>query len=541
LSANESFHRISENRRLFDGVLSKAKTAYQKEDYESALAWAKIGAHFAFIRHPGIYTNPILENLLLEIAQKVSVDPVENGLPTPFNNEPKGTHKKRFLHIMTESYGTGGHSPFIARWIENTKDNSVHSLITTAQKAPMPDLLTNSVQASGGFYRSLTELAPTLMEQTRLLRGFAHSWADVIVLFVHPFDPLPIVAFGREDGPPVLFCNHADHAFWLGTSIADVVFDYHPTATELCRQRRGIDQTKLLPIPLTEGILENKRNSNRSELGFNDTDIILLTIGREEKFLPFQKYDFLDTMVEVLRNHPNVKLVAVGPAQLGMWKKAAASVQNRIQAVGTVDRQTLEKYYDIADLYVASFPCGSGTSMLEAGLHGIPLLGLNIAELPHFSGSDDLAFRDSDVYESSVEGLKRKLECMIADTVESRGRAVAVVDSIMREHCSPGWNRYLEDVLGVLPVQHAVKNVKDINDHLDYSDMFWEQMSSSMLFNEAPENSISRLIRVYSNYLARSEVRSTQAQYLIHSFSKVNSLKRFRQFTRSFTEFINSA
>ena len=405
-------------------------------------------------------------------------------------------------------------------------------------------MLRDAVDQSGGWYCSLTELSPSLVEQALLLRLLAQNWADVIVLFIHPFDPIPSVAFGIDGGPPVIFCNHADHAFWLGSRIADVTVDYHSSAGDLSARRRGITASKLLPIPLskTDGVIQN--GDARKALGFDIKDVVLLTIGRAEKFYPFDSYDFLDVMVKFLKGHPNVKLVAAGPSSEGRWRIASSPVEGRIQALGIIEREKLEEYYAAADVYVPSFPCGSGTSMLEAAMHNLPIVGLHLSELPHLSLEDDVGFAKLKVHRSTLESFVESLESA-ADScrsMEQKEGASLVKENIEHEHCPPGWNSYLDTVLQSLPSQHTVRaSMAVTKDEVDFTDVYWEQLSAQMMSNELPQHSLSRLVRVYGRYLSKADMLAAQAESLMSAFLKIDSFKRTRQFLMDFKEFVSSA
>jgi hypothetical protein len=534
--------QILESERIFKKAVERADIAFRRGDLNSVVAWAKIAAHFAFVRHPGFYTDSTLENLLLNVAQKLEKE--SSSLNTNFllKTKPKDYSKMRFLHVITESYGTGGHSSFIARWIKNSSDSSVHSLVmTAAHNGSLTSMLSSSVTQSGGWYCSLSEVSQNLLEQALFLRQLARNWADVVVLFIHPFDPLPTVAFGINGGPPIIFCNHADHAFWLGSSVADVMADYHSSGGLLSAKRRGTFGSKVLPIPLPKTKPTIRNTVVRKELGLRDDDVMLLTIARDEKFLPFGNYDFLEVLVRTLKRHPKAKLFAVGPIHQGRWEKASALVDGRIKALGALDRSVLETYYDAADLYVGSFPCGSGTALLEAGIHDIPLVGLHIKELPHLSGGDDVAFQKLSVHASSINEFTELLEFMINDCYSCRQKAMLVKENIEREHCSPGWNAYLDDVLQSLPSQHSVRKPKPIGSQTDYADVYFSQIDSEMLSNELPEHSFGRLVRVYARHLPKTEVVNAQAKSFIEALPKVDSLKKWKEYLYNLREFLNSA
>ncbi|MFL8467501.1 hypothetical protein Q3395_20905, partial [Clostridioides difficile] len=51
---------------------------------------------------------------------------------------------------------------------------------------------------------------------------------------------------------PILHVNHYDSTFWLGTSIADIVIDFSETSQLITLDKRGIDKSEILPMPLKE-------------------------------------------------------------------------------------------------------------------------------------------------------------------------------------------------------------------------------------------------------------------------------------------------
>ncbi|XHH09330.1 MAG: hypothetical protein ACFCUE_01525 [Candidatus Bathyarchaeia archaeon] len=516
--------QILESQKLFEKIVDTANRAYEKGDFNSVMAWAKIAAHFAFVRHPGFFVSPKLESLLLRVASEIQ-DQTE---PSMVNTKLPG--KTCFLHVITECYETGGHSAFLDRWIKTTSHNSIHSLVSTANFKPIPEKLVQSIAASGGFCSSLPETSQSLTDQALNLRSLARNWADVSVLSIQPFDPLPIVAFGVKDVPPVIFCNHADHAFWLGASVTDVLANYHYYGRLLCEERRGLHESKTLPIPLLKKESAKGRDEARKELGLQNDETMLLTVGRIEKFYPFLGYNFLEVMVEVFQKHPKLKMFAVGPASVGEWRKASEVVDGRIMAVGIVAQERLETFYAAADLYVPGFPCGSGTALLEAGLHGIPIVGLHSEELPYLCIEDDVSFEPLKVYASSVPEFLGTLNLMISNAQACRQRALTVKENIKQEHCSPGWDKYLTALLQSLPAHHNVQEPKPAKHlNIDYMDQYLSQLDSYMLNNELLEQSLGRLVRVYSKDLKKLEALKIQVA-LLKSLNKTSNLQQDKNF-----------
>ncbi len=241
--------QLFQNKKLFEKAVSRAQIALKNDKLNSAIAWAQIGADFALYKHPGFYTSVTLESLLLEVANRLHEQREARDIDQKIHIKHTNTNKKHVLHVMTEAFGYGGHTRLVSAWIKNTFDTAVNSVVTTVQQDPLPDDLASSIAASGGKYQSLAAFSSNPLTRSFLLRQLSRNWADVVVLHVHPSDAIPIVAFGVAEGPPVIFLNHADHAFWLGASVADVVANLRPSGQKITLGRRGIKNSKILPIP----------------------------------------------------------------------------------------------------------------------------------------------------------------------------------------------------------------------------------------------------------------------------------------------------
>jgi glycosyltransferase involved in cell wall biosynthesis len=444
------------------------------------------------------------------------------------------------LHVATEVYSGGGHSAFITRWIDATKASSSHSLITTNSSNALPEELFWAIEESGGWHLSLPAMTQTLVERALLLRHLADSWADIVVLTVHPFDTLPTVAFGVEGGPPVLFCNHADHQFWVGASIIDVPVEYHASGGLVSNNRRGIRDSQVLPIPLPKTISNPaKPETAKEKLGLKNNEMMLLTVAREEKYLPYDGVDFFDVMVKFLKLHTDLKLFAAGPAPQGRWIEASTLTNGCIKALGPLDRQHLNELFDAADVYVSSFPCSSATAMLEAGLHGVPLVGLQNREMPHLTGQDDVAFEGLPIYAASVEEMFAFLEALIENRSYSKEWAIKAQKRIENTHRPPVWNRYLDKILQSLPSKHKIRILPQLNGELDYSDHYLAYLNSKMLSDELVEHTFARLIRVvYANHLSRKDCFNLQARALCEALPKIKSKSKAKEYLYNFREFL---
>jgi hypothetical protein len=493
------------NQKLFEKAVCRAQIELKNDKLNSAVAWAQIGADLALYKHPGFYTSVALESVLLEVANRLHEQQETRDVGQKIHIKHTNTDKKHVLHVMTAGFGSGGHTRLVSAWIKNTCDTAVNSVVTTDQMDPLPIDLVSSITASGGNYHSLATLSSNPLTRSLILRQLGRNWADVVVLHVHPSDATPIVAFGVAEGPPVIFLNHADHAFWLGTSVADVVADIRPSGQKITLGRRGIKNSKILPIPILKANPMSNHEVIRKQLNINKDKIVLLSVGDQFKYTPFGDYDFVSTMEKVLKRNPNVVLFVIGPRQNRRWTEASARVGGRIKAIGLIDWSKLHAYYACADIYVEGFPVGGLTAMLEAGFRGIPIIGVRTPEAPILNGSDDIAIKNFDLHVPSLEIFTSSLECMIVQPSLRIQKTIQVKHSIERIHFPPGWTDFLDDLMKSLPSQHNPKIKESSNLSQGNTDIFWAGLEAVALESQQHQFMLDLMLTKHSRYASRNE------------------------------------
>jgi hypothetical protein len=505
LKLEKSTKQLIQNKKLFEKAVSRAQIALKNGKLNSTIAWAQIGADFALYKHPGFYTSMTLESILLEVANRLHEQRETRDIDQKVFFKHTDTNKKHVLHVMTAGFGSGGHTRLVSAWIKNTCVIAVNSVVTTVQQGPLPVDLASSIAASGGEYQSLAAFSSNPLTRSFLLRQLSRNWADVVVLHIHPSDAIPIVAFGVAEGPPVIILNHADHAFWLGASIADVVADLRPSGHKITLDRRGIKNSKILPIPILKPIPPSNCEVIRKQLNIKNDKIVLLTVGDQFKYTSFGGYDFVSVVESILRRNPNVVLFAVGPRQNRRWTGASARVDGRIKIIGAIDWSKLQAFYAIADIYVEGFPVGGLTAMLEAGVRGIPIIGVCTPEAPVLNGSDDIAIKSFNLHTPSIERFTSALESMIVQPSLRIQKIMQVKQSIERIHFQPGWNDFLDDLMKSLPSQHIPKIKVSSNLSQDNTDIFWAGLSAAALKNQQQQFILDLTLIQHAKYASRKE------------------------------------
>ena len=151
--------------------------------------------------------------------------------------------------------------------------------------------------------------------KARWLREIARSSADLVVLHHYCEDVVPIVAFAVGGGPPVAVLNHADHHFWLGSTVADAVINQREIGKDLSERRRFARRNVVLPIPLEEPPGRLPRTEARRLLGIPDDQVVLLSSGAPYKYIPCDGKNFFETASKILDRNPTAHLYLLGVAR----------------------------------------------------------------------------------------------------------------------------------------------------------------------------------------------------------------------------------
>ena len=212
-------------------------------ELERAGTWAYVAAMTASHCGHSWLCSPPIERMLARLGERIA-----RRAPIALPDAAPG----RWLHVLTVSTPIGGHTALARRWIERNPMSQQHSVLLTGQAAEdAAPALAAAARASGGSVHSIASVRG-LIERAAALRRHAYEHADVVVLHVHPWDVLPVMAFAVAGGPRVLLMNHADHAFWIGCAVADQVVDFRDSGAQLSARFRAARDLARLPLPLDD-------------------------------------------------------------------------------------------------------------------------------------------------------------------------------------------------------------------------------------------------------------------------------------------------
>lgn len=357
---------LKDHERELDDRIAALESCTRQGRFGDAAVAAQIAANYAVLWHPGVFASPRLESALWTLARA--------ALSCPGTPKRGLTDARKVMHVATQLAGTGGHSRNLWRWIRADAGRQ-HSVVVTRQTAPVPVALVDAVSASGGRIVSVNRQPGSLLAWARSVQKQIVS-ADLVILHTHNMDVIPFLALaGMNARPVVALLNHADHGFWIGSTLVDAVISSRRSGQALCAKRRGIEDARNLLLPLclgSEAMPVGDKAQARRSLGISDDRIVLLSVARAGKFRPFEGGSLAEALAGILRADPRLLYMAVGAGP--DYANAAEFSDVRQQVLAIAETPHTADFYAGADIYIDTFPFASVTSLFEAGLYRLPLL-----------------------------------------------------------------------------------------------------------------------------------------------------------------------
>lgn len=442
--------RFDARLRACDGVMAWCLRNAERHEAAGALeqagTWAYVGALTASQAGHSYLCAAPLEALLLRLGERMKAD---HAPPQRTGQSPQ-----RWLHVLSVSTAVGGHTALARRWIERNPMRQQHAVVLTAQPAAdVAPALAAAVRTSGGVVTSIAGVRG-LLARAAALRTMAWHHADVVVLHVHPWDVLPVLAFALPGGPPVLLMNHADHAFWVGCAVADQVIDFRDSGAALTSRFRAPRAAGHLPVPLDDVPAAPHERALACAVAPAVTDrrLVLLTVGRASKYREHARLDFARAARGILSDRPQCVLVGVGPAPADpRWRHLASATGDRACALG--ERTDLAVWHAACDLYLEGFPVGSYTALLEGAQAARPFVRKPLLAPAQWLPVDQgalAAFPPPDTPQAYAEAVLG----LVDDPMARRAMAARARSAVHQHHVTQ-WPAHLQSWCASLAEDHV--------------------------------------------------------------------------------------
>ena len=431
--------RFERNISVYDSLVRMLPALKHKVTSDSILTVTEAIAQFAANYHAGRFADGALENPALEIGTTLNHERANTR--TLVTSGAHSGRRRTILHVATGATLFGGVGRTILNWI-SADDQHRHVLALTKDHA-LSTTLEQAVVTSGG---SVARLEGALLDRAAAARALAVQ-ADLVFLHHGRADVIPTVACATAGLPPVGLVNQADHTFWLGKSVADVVVHQRVIGLPLSVERRASHNNASLPIPLRDPFeatsVGSSRQRARAVLGIPSSQLMLASVGRAVKFMPNATHNFFATVTKLLDRHQDAHVYVVGPMLQDLVGYEPRAAHPRIHFVGFQQDPSL--FSTACDLYLESFPFGSQTSCLEACLGARPPLLAYAPESPLFVFHDESVATLLTNASGEAEYLDRASE-MLGARSHRLALGEEVRERVLSAHVGAQWLQRLHEV-----------------------------------------------------------------------------------------------
>lgn len=177
--------------------------------------------------------------------------------------------------------------------------------------------------------------------------------------------------------------KNAQRIVAVSKALADIVIELGAHESRVKVIHNGVDINKFKRIDKTKA---------RKELGLNEKDIILISIGA---LIPRKGHEFLIDGIKMLIENEGldkIKLLIVGDGELKTYlvsKIESNGLQNNVRLIGAVPHDELYKWLSASDFFcLTSSREGWPTVFFEAWACGVPVLATSVHGAPEAICSD---------------------------------------------------------------------------------------------------------------------------------------------------------
>lgn len=496
-SSNKNLDR---NKQFYDYFINKKilelKDTLSDQEVVERIAFL---AKFAWRNHSGYYYDGRLENILFDYGQQldkyIDKKKVEERIATLFTKENGYT----ILHVATEIDDAGGHTRILYQFLKRYKDKHQIVLLTDQNGKKIPQCFVNDVD---NITIVALDSTITVFERAYILR-YVSTVSKEIILYHHPYDAVPIVAFSHNTCPPVMLLNHAHSWFWLGASITDIVLVLTKFHENFTLKTRPVPKVHYFPFTqlddLEESVDQVDKLKAKKNIGLSSYHICIITIGTPEKFIPNSRYNFYKTAKKIIEQFENVELFVIGISENSHIRNRYDLNTKRFHLVGMVSDPS--DYYKAADICLDALPQPSLGGTLFSTLIGMacPLYKYGAANV--FNGNN---FVQAKLYEQCIGTLKnekeylKKLDFLVNNPDIRSAIATEIREGIFMEHSK---GLYLEIIRELLVLadntNHAPRKIPD--------GLYYYDADSAEIADASSLQDLSSTFKYFETYLNKRD------------------------------------
>jgi len=369
------FKRDIEN---YTYLKSKAIDAFREGKLEQALDYAYVAATYAWGIHLGVWYDSELEELLSKIAGRTKEKERDTSKWVKSNDQRKKERNvKSIAHIASSLSDVGGHSKVLKQWINLLKELVDNQILYITNTSNMPTKYSHldNFKIEGIKIKQLSWNDSYTNRIKELIKLLKNDLPDIVILYIHPNDVIAATALlALSNKPYTIFFNHADHVFWLGRIVTDLLVEWRSESVKYSKMFRNIN--KVYIVPLTTDIKPKK--VSKTVYGIPDDATLSVSIGSFYKVLGDPEWNYFEVIEKVLKRFPNHYhlFVTTLPDRDTLERYLPKDPDIRRRFIITGPFSNLQSVYGAAHFLIETFPCIGGMVRVEAMACGLPIVAI---------------------------------------------------------------------------------------------------------------------------------------------------------------------
>jgi hypothetical protein len=468
---NNSFKLLERNKFFYDYFVEN-KIIKVKNKLTDQELMKRIGlvAKFSWRNHAGYFFDGKIENILYDYGNNlekcIDIDRMQHIVRRSFSDIEDYT----ILHLATNLYEVGGHTRMLYQFIKRYDKGNQLLVLTGQGKQNIPNWFISGISSDIKIVR--LDSFDSFFDRAYILRYISNLCKHVIS-YHHPYDIIPILSFSINKCPPVIIENHAHSWFWLGPSIADLVFTHSLYHKDFTLKTRPVEKVHYLPstdIDDPDVAFDIKdKYSFKEKLNISRGTLCIITVGTPDKFVPNSHYDFFKTAEKIVHRFKNVEIFIIGISTIPRESKYYKLDKEKIHLVGPVSDPG--DYYKAADIYLESLPQPSTGATINSTPTGLccPLLKYGSGDAFNMNNAIQ-----SELYKKFIgsildeEDYLNKIDFLINNPEVRWSLAKEIKDNYLKNYSNQIMTKAIKEMLSLM--ENKIHSPKKIPNGTYYSD-----------------------------------------------------------------------
>lgn len=317
--------------------------------------------------------NIDFNNLILEIAENIFKDKKTVLCKTQIDFScPK------ILILNTQIYDSGGHTEVALRFIKEFKDDFLIDFYITS----LSELTENTAPIKSKIIKDMANefYHPIFHDYDKkifdLYNRIIENKYTTIFVNIHMYDVVGCAVLGllkKHTNINIIYFNHADHFYCLGTDFADVIITRlknNKPVTPYLENKKNVHQALFLENNEVNHYSAKEIMDLKARLNIPQNAFITISGSSFYKFGD----EYFELIKKILDNNENVYHIFVCDVKKTGFDKMHKIINHHPRFIQTNFVPNFDLYIQTSDLFIDSFPQGSALTLIDCIKHSKPVV-----------------------------------------------------------------------------------------------------------------------------------------------------------------------